>query len=477
MKNEIKQFLFAVFSLVAFFSFHLQAEIKLPAIFSDNMVLQQNSDVVVWGWAKANSTVKVTSSWNNKSYIAKSNSDGYWNLKIKTPAAGFTPYTLTFTEGKKITLKNILIGEVWVCSGQSNMAMLMKGHLMYGFLDQPVEGGPEAIAYSTNNGIRCFTVGRVSKATPQNDCTGTWEIANPQTVPDFTATGYFFARLLNHALNIPIGLINASWGGSRIEAWMTPASLKNIPEKKVPVSDNDIEIENATPTVLYNGMIHPIVSYGIRGVIWYQGENNRHEPALYVKMFDSMVREWRSIWGVGDFPFYYCQIAPYNYQGGLNSAYMREAQARCMATPNTGMAVLMDAESPECVHPPKKKDAGERMALWALAKTYGMDHMHYRSPEVKKIETEGRVAVITFDYTGTTGLTSYGKEIKGFQLAGKDKYFHPAKAALTNNKVYLFSPYVTQPIAVRYCFDDTSATEIFTVEGNLPLSSFRTDDW
>jgi sialate O-acetylesterase len=380
---------------------------------------------------------------------------------------------MTVSDGKPVSVKNVLIGEVWVCSGQSNMEMPMKG-----YFDQPVEGGPDAIAHSNNRGIRCFTVKKSSKAAPQDDCSGTWEVANAQTVPDFTATGYFFARLLNQALDVPVGLLHTSWGGSRIEAWMTPESLKDIPEKPVPATDADIKVQNGTPTVLYNGMLKPLVGYGIRGAIWYQGESNKEEPALYVKMFDKMVRGWREIWGVGEFPFYYCQIAPFNYGGGLNSGYIREAQSKGLLTPNTGMAVLMDAESPYCIHPPKKKDAGERMALWALAKTYGMEKMHYRSPEVKSTTIEGRVIIIEFDLFGSpSGLTTKGKELRNFKVAGKDKRFHEAKAALLGNKVYVFSPRVAEPVAVRYCFDDISATELFTVEGNLPISSFRTDEW
>jgi sialate O-acetylesterase len=459
--------------LVTFFAFSARADIKLPAIFSNNMVLQQQSQVAVWGWAKANSNVTVNCSWNKKSYSAKSDAKGYWKLKVQTPEASYTPYTLTVSDGKPVSVKNILIGEVWVCSGQSNMEMPMKG-----FFNQPIEGGPEAIVHSTNQGIRCFTVNKVSKASVQDDCSGTWEIANPQTVPNFTATGYFFGKLLNQSLNIPVGLLHTSWGGSRIEAWMTPESLKDIPEKTIPATDADIKIQNGSPTVLYNGMLNPVVGYGIRGAIWYQGESNRDEPELYVKMFDKMVRGWRDIWGVGEFPFYYCQIAPYNYGGGRNSGYIREAQSKGMLTPNTGMAVLMDAESPACIHPPKKKDAGERMALWALAKTYGMDKMHYRSPEVKSVDYEGRVAIITFDLFGSsTGLTSHGKELRKFVIAGSDKRFHEAKAVISGNKIFLFSPNISLPVAVRYCFDDTSATELFTVEGNLPVSSFRTDEW
>jgi len=457
----------------AVLGFKASADVKLPAIFSDNMVLQQQSQVAVWGWAKPNTGVSVTGSWNKKSYSVRSDAKGYWRVKIETPAAGFTPYTLTVSDGKAVTIRNILIGEVWVCSGQSNMEMPMKG-----FYNEPIEGGPEAIATSANTGIRCFTVAKVSKATPQDDCTGAWEIAGPNTTPNFTAAGYFFGRLLNRSLNVPVGLIHTSWGGSRIEAWMTPNTMKDIPDKPVPATDADIRIQNGSPTVLYNGMIYPILGYGIRGAIWYQGESNRDEPALYVKMFDAMVREWRALWGMGEFPFYYCQIAPYYYGGGTNSGYIREAQAKGMVTtPNTGMAVLMDAESINSIHPPKKRDAGERMALWALAKTYGMDRMHYRSPDFKSLEIEGRVAILTFDMDANPGLTTYGKEIRNFIIAGADKRFYPAKAAYAGNKVYVFSPSVANPVAVRYCWDDTSGTELFTVEGNLPVSSFRTDEW
>ena len=452
----------------------LKAEIKMPAIFGDNMVLQQQSEAALWGWAKPNSSVRVTTSWNRKSYSAKSNGEGYWKLKVNTPAASYTPYTITISDGKAVTLQNILIGEVWVCSGQSNMEMPMKG-----FSNQPIEGGPEAIATSRNPGIRCFTMKKASKSAPQQDGEGTWQVAGPETTPNFTATGYFFGRLLNQALDIPVGLIHTSWGGSRIEAWMTPSSIKSVvADARIPATDAEIKSQNGDPTVLYNGMLHPIVGYGIRGAIWYQGEANRSEPEQYVKLFDKMVREWRTIWEVGEFPFYYCQIAPYNYRGGLNSGFIREAQSKGMeTTPNTGMAVLMDAESPACIHPPKKKQAGERLALWALAKTYGMDKIHHRSPEVKSVNMEGRVAVLTMDISANPGLTTYGKEILQFQIAGDDKRFYPAKAALSGNRIFVFSPNVEKPAAVRYCFNDTEATEIFTVEGSLPLSSFRTDDW
>ncbi|MDR3250550.1 MAG: sialate O-acetylesterase [Tannerella sp.] len=458
---------------VAFFGLQVKADVKLPAIFSDNMVLQQQSSVAVWGWAKPNAGVSVTTSWNGRSYSVRSGADGSWRVKVATPAAGFKPFTITVSDGKSVRLNNILIGEVWICSGQSNMEMPMKG-----WSNQPIEGAAEAIAHSANDGIRCFTLQKASTATARTDCAGAWEAAGPQTVPNFTATGYYFARFLNEALGVPVGLIHTSWGGARIEAWMTPASLKDIPEKPIPATDADIKINNGSPAVLYNGMIHPIAGYGIRGAVWYQGESNRDEPALYVRMFDKLVRGWRDIWDVGEFPFYYCQIAPYEYNDSRNSGLLREAQSKGMTTtPNTGMAVLMDARSNACIHPPKKKDAGERMALWALARTYGWERMQYRSPELKEFRTEGRVAVLVFEHAGSSGLTSNGGEILNFRVAGKDKRFYPAKAAINGNTVYVFSASVAEPVAVRYCFDDTSATEIFALESELPLSSFRTDEW
>ncbi|MDR2628332.1 MAG: sialate O-acetylesterase, partial [Dysgonamonadaceae bacterium] len=391
MRKRMKLLFLAFFVAIASLQ-TIYAEVKLPAVFGDNMVLQQQSNVAVWGWAKPNASVSVKSSWNGKSYTAKADANGSWKIKISTPAAGFTAYTLTVSEGKTIVLKNVLIGEVWLCSGQSNMEMPMKG-----FGGQPIAGGPDAIATSRNENIRLFTVKRVSEIQPQTDCTGSWSEATAGTVANFSATAYYFGRLLFRNLNVPIGLLHTSWGGSAIEAWMTPEAFKDIPEKKLPQKKEDIKSANGTPTVLYNGMLYPLVGYGIRGAIWYQGEANRNEPNLYVKMFDKMVREWRRIWEVGEFPFYYCQIAPYDYgTGGISSAFIREAQAKGMkTTPNTGMAVLMDAESPDCIHPPKKKDAGERMALWALAETYGVKDLPYKSPEIGKVEITGRMVTIT----------------------------------------------------------------------------------
>jgi sialate O-acetylesterase len=476
-KNKMKKsaFTFLTLFVVMALGFQAIAEVKLPAIFGDNMVLQQQSRVAVWGHAKARASVRVTCSWNNKSYTATADAQGYWKVAVQTPAASYTPYRVVISDGKAVTLENVLVGEVWLCSGQSNMEMAMRG-----YPGQPVAGGPEAIARSRDAALRCFTVKRATSTAPLEECEGTWELAGPGTTPGFTATGYYFARLLRQSLDVPVGLIHSSWGGSRIEAWMPAAAVSDIPGKSLPAPDANVKNQIGIPTVLYNGMLHPVVGYGMRGAIWYQGEANRLEPELYVTMFDKMVRGWRNAWGAGEFPVYYCQIAPYNYEGDVpHSGHIREAQAKGMlTTPNTGMAVLMDARSPNCIHPPKKNEAGERLALWALAETYGMTGMHYRSPEYKSMEVDGRVAIVAFEMFGSTvGLTTHGKELRNFKVAGDNKRFYNAAAVLSGDKVYLFSPSVPRPVAVRYCFDSTSETELFSMEGDLPVSSFRTDAW
>ncbi|MDR0680891.1 MAG: sialate O-acetylesterase [Dysgonamonadaceae bacterium] len=462
-KKEIISVIFLLISVITY------AEIKLPAIFGENMLLQQQAEVAVWGWASPKSTVSVKGSWNNKTFKTQSNENGEWKLKISTPKAGFIPYTLTISDGKALVLKNVLIGEVWICSGQSNMEMPMKG-----YKNQPIENGAEDILNSENRNIRFFTVKRQAQTTPQDNTEGAWLEANAETTANFSATAYYFGRKLFNSLNVPVGLISTNKGGSRIETWMTPESLKDFPDTKIPAKD-DVLSTNNMPTGLYNAMIHPIVGYGIRGAIWYQGEANASNPSEYEKLFASMVTEWRRIWEMGDFPFYFVQIAPYNYEN-LNSAFQREAQQHCQAVKNTGMAVVLDADSPCCIHPPKKRDAGERLALWALAKNYGKK-IEYKSPEPVKIDFLDYLTIITFDIDNNTGLTSWGKEIKGFEVAGENRKFYPAKNEIEGNKIFVMSPQVPKPIVVRYAFKNTSQAELFSVSSNLPVSSFRTDDW
>ncbi|MDD4921265.1 MAG: sialate O-acetylesterase [Bacteroidales bacterium] len=460
-----------VFLLLALNSRLTNATIKLPAIFSDNMILQQQSSVPVWGWAKSNVNVTVKTSWDGKIYSTKADQSGKWKLKVSTPKASETSYSITISDGKPLMLENVLIGEVWVCSGQSNMEMQMKGRI-----NQPTEGSLNDVLHAANKNIRLFTLAVNPATTPQDTCSGTWLEATPASVYEFSAVAYYFGHLLNEVTNIPVGLIHTSLGGSRVEAWMTSNAMQGI-NKPLPAKDMIIKNPQTTPTVLFNGMINPILGYGIRGAIWYQGESNREEPDLYLTMFVRMVKEWRDLWGVGEFPFYYAQIAPYHYVKTLNSALLREAQLKAMSLiPHSAMAVNMDANSPECIHPPRKKLISERLAYLALGKTYGIKGFPCTSPDLKSYEVKGSVVELTFEMPGNMGLTSFDKEIKGFVVAGSNKRFYPAAATISGNKVLVVSPNVTNPVAVRYAFEDVATAELFSLDG-LPVSSFRTDTW
>ena len=456
------------------------AEIKLPAFFGDNMVLQQNTDARMWGTADASSTVTVTPGWTSEKYTTKADKDGKWKITIPTPSAG-GPYDITVSDGTPLTLNNVMLGEVWLCSGQSNMEMPMKG-----FKNQPVEGANMAILKSRNPDIRLFTVKRNSSTVPVDDVTGSWAEASPATVRNFSATAYFFGRQIEELLDVPVGLIVVSWGGSACEAWMNDEMLQAFPEAaaNIPAVDGKIPSKNRTPSVLFKGMLNPLIGLAMRGVIWYQGEDNWNRAHSYTDMFSTMIKGWRDLWGQGEFPFYYCQIAPYDYaiitEPGkeiINSAYLREAQARVEhIVPNTGMAVLMDAGWPEGIHPPKKQVAGERLALLALNKTYGIEGIGAESPVYKSMEVKGDTVVVSFDRAPEWIAGKNSFESKQFQLAGEDRVFHPAKAWISRSKVMVKSDEVPHPVAVRYAFENASEGDLFSTDG-LPVSSFRSDDW
>lgn len=468
------KYYYPVFTVLIYIVFHTYAgaAIKLPAIFGDNMVLQQKSEVAFWGSATPGSNVTIRTSWNGKSYSVRAGTDGNWKTKVSTPQAG-GPFTVTISDGKPVTLKNVLIGEVWVCSGQSNMEMTMRG-----YNNQPVTGANEAIATSTNNNIRIITIQRKISLNPVAEIEGEWKPGNPESVADFSATAYFFGLMLNKALDVPIGLISTSWSGTRIEPWMTEESLKTFDWVTLPdKTGNEANAPVQTATVLYNGMVAPIAGFGIKGAIWYQGESNRLEPERYRQLLPGMVRGWRDVWGIGEFPFYYAQIAPFDYGiGELNSAYLREAQMKALDNiPNSGMACLMDTGEKDNIHPANKKAAGDRLAFQALAKTYGIKGIASDGPTLREMTFEGNIIRLTFN-NAQFGLTSYGKEITSFEVAGTNRRFYPAKAIITPAGITLVCPLVNAPVAVRYAFRDFIQGELFNTAG-LPASSFRTDNW
>lgn len=477
MKNNVidKSIALAVVLFIA--CLPVCAEIKLPAIFSDNMVMQQQTSANLWGTATPNKKVTVITGWNGQQYEVTSDKKGAWELSVTTPLAG-GPYTLTFNDGTSKVLNNILIGELWLCSGQSNMEMPMKG-----FKNQPVENANMDILRSKNSQIRLFTVKRTSTFMPQTDVVGSWKEASPVNVRDFSATAYYFGRLMNEILDIPVGLVVVAWGGSACEAWMKSDWLRAFPDAKIPQSEADIQSKNRTPTALYNGMLHPLIGMTMKGVIWYQGEDNYNRAHTYADMFATLIKGWRAEWKQGNFPFFYCQIAPYDYsiitekgREVINSAYLREAQSKAeFLVPNTGMAVLLDAGMEKGIHPARKRIAGERLALLALAKTYKVDGINAESPYYKSMEIKNDTVIVNFE---RADMWINGKdcfESKNFQVAGKDKNFYPAKAWIVRSKMYVKSEQVLHPVAVRYGFENYVEGDVFC--DGLPLSSFRSDDW
>ncbi|WP_316814983.1 sialate O-acetylesterase [Pedobacter nyackensis] len=465
--------------LLALYASSSFAEVKPASIFTDHMVLQQQAEVAIWGWAKNNSQVTLTPSWDKKKYTVKADANGKWKLKIATPKAG-GPYEMTISDGIAMTLKDILIGEVWFCGGQSNMEMPMKG-----FKNQPILGANEAVLKSANSQIRLYTVPRSSITERQdNSKPSNWKAAAPEAVANFSATAYYFGKLLSEMLQVPVGLINDSYGGSSIEAWMSPELLKSFPEVKIPSKTDSIKEVSRTPTTLYNGMLYPVIGYGIRGAIWYQGESNQTRPDRYEDLFPAMVKEWRNVWEMGEFPFYYAQIAPFAYlkpsevqsAGKMNSAFIRDAQRKSMAKiPNSGMAVLMDVGEEQCIHPANKEKGGLRLAYLALGNTYGIKGLGFASPDYESISVKEGAAQIKF-MNVPNGLTSFGKTLSLFEVAGADKVFYPAKARITGSSVTVSSESVPIPVAVRYAFKDFVVGDLYSNEG-LPVSSFRTDDW
>lgn len=449
---------------------YAKAAIRLPAVIADHMVLQQNTEVVLWGWADPGERITVQATWQpGTNYTATTATDGKWSMKISTPAAG-GPYELTLrSSSDRKTIKDVLIGEVWICSGQSNMEMPLKG-----FISQPVDGSNDIIAQSDNPQLRLFTVKRNTSSSPLPDCEGNWMLSVPREAASFSAVAYMYGSYLQQVLKIPVGLIHSSWGGTPAEAWTDRETLEES-FKDIPVRLLGKSIHRS-PAVLFNAMIHPLIPYTIRGVIWYQGEGNRMAPEQYRSLFPAMISNWRQRWGIGDFPFYFVQIAPYRYDDKKNSAELREAQLLTMLhTPNTGMAVTMDVGEVESIHPGNKTAVARRLAYWALAKTYGMDGIEYSGPIFKTMAIKGNQAILEFDFA-PNGLSSIGKPLDSFTIAGSDRKFYPAAAVIKGRNLIVSSDSVSLPVAVRYAWSNYAEGRLFNTAG-LPASSFRTDIW
>lgn len=460
------------------------AKVTLPSILGDGMVLQRNAQVKIWGSADKSSAVTVETSWDGKKYTVKPDKKGEWCVQAATLDAG-GPYTISISDGREeLTLKDILIGEVWVCSGQSNMEMPLGGWKYQG-----VNGSLQAIRKASETPlIRTFTVRRDSFDEPQEDCRGEWRSGSDESISKFSATAYFFGRTLAEYLpNVPIGLIATSWGGSPIEVWLSKSALEATPGIDVPRALNKTWNKTIPSGGLFNAMIYPLRKFAARGFIWYQGEANRSNASEYAAMTVSMVNEWRSIWGNPEMPYYLVQIAPYRYNNpdGRSLPLLVQEQYRIPELlPHSGVAPTTDIGHRDCIHPPFKKEVGERLAWLALANDYGVKGLPI-TPVYKSMKVEGESIRVSFSGISSVGncLRIHGPKYKldlvGFEIAGADRVWYDADAKIDSktNDILVSSPQVPSPVAVRYAFRNWPEGANVVTDYDMPLPPFRTDDW
>mgnify|MGYP001571206418 FL=1 len=474
MKNYKYCFFSVVFTLLVI---NINAQIKVGPLFSNDMILQRNSEVPIWGEADANQEISIQSSWNQKKTTTKADSDGNWSVKIETPEAG-GPYNIDIiSSNSNVKLSNVLIGEVWITSGQSNMQMTLNG-----YTHEPVLGSLDMIANANNTNIRLFTFKRVTSNKPIRDVKGKWLVSNSENTAVFSAIGYSFANYLNKVLDIPIGIINTSWGGTPAEAWTDNKTLVENFKKSEIKNFREGKPKNHDPSALFNGMINPLIPFKIRGALWYQGESNVSRANNYTKLMNVMIDGWRREWNQGSFPFYFVQIAPFKYSGSnkSESAYLREAQLKTMLqTKNSGMAVTLDIGKEFSIHPDKKIIIGKRLAYWALANDYKVKGVPFSGPVYKSIEINEDKAIVDFDYA-ESGFIFLNSKINGFEIAGEDKVFHPASVKVMygnkNSTLTISSDKVKEPVAVRYGWKNYLKGNLYNTKG-LPASSFRSDNW
>jgi sialate O-acetylesterase len=451
-----------------------EAAIKLPSIISDNMVLQRDREIAIWGWDEPGT--KVTVRLGDAEVSAKADDQGRWLVHLPPQRAG-GPHQVTIQGTDSKTIQNVLIGEVWLCSGQSNMEWTVRQS------DNPEE---EAAAANYPQ-IRHIKIPHVPADSPQSDVMSSgWQETSPDTVSNFTAVGYYFGRHLHKELNVPVGLIGSNWGGTRIEPWTPPAGFKHVPalsdiaEKldQFPSKNADGNINHQTPLALYNGMIAPLVPYTIRGAIWYQGESNNGEGMLYHEKMKALIHGWRTLWKNPEMPFYFVQLAPFRYGQGDQPYRLPgiwEAQQATLAVPHTGMAVTVDIGNTRDIHPKNKQDVGKRLALWALAQTYGKQDLVYSGPLFREMKVEGNKVRLMFDHVGSGLVSRDDKPLSHFELAGEDGKFVPAQARIDGESVVVQADSVEKPTAVRFGWHEEAEPNLSNKEG-LPASPFRAGD-
>lgn len=463
------------------------AAISLPSVIADNMVLQRGQPVPVWGWAAPGEKVSVEFAGQKKS--ATADAAGRWEVRLSKLTTATKPAAMTISGSETHTFTNILVGEVWLCSGQSNM-------------EKPIgtQGGQKPVpnylqelatgdAYPN---IRLFKADRVIAPEPKSDVKGSWAVCSSNSLEamKFSAAAFFFAREIYNELNVPVGLVESAWGGTRVEPWTPPAGFESVPAVAdlAKFSAGTNKLDNKMPSAIYNAMIAPLKPFAIRGALWYQGESNCmdvNDGATYADKFEALIKGWRKVWGQGDFAFYYVQLAPYNYFSNRDKPRVNspdelpkiwEAQSRCLRLPNTGMAVITDTvDDTKDIHPVNKQDVGKRLALLALNKTYGKKEVACTGPVFKAMKVKGGKAVLTFDGVGSGLHVKDSQELNSFTIAGADGEFVPAEAQIEGETVVVSSSEVPEPKSVRFGWHELAQPNFFN-EAGLPASPFRTDD-
>lgn len=516
-KTLIYRIVLFLAAVLTVFSLSLQAEIRLPGVIGAHMVIQQETPIHIWGWSL--SKEKITIDFAGQTVSGEADAAGKWSVTLDALPASSQSRVMTITGSRSqaVTLEDILIGEVWLCSGQSNMEWpLWRTH-------SPM---PE-IRRADFTDIRLFQVPRRVATQKQEDIDTVWMVCRPETASNFSAVAYYFGRELHRELKVPVGLIDSTWGGTRIEPWTPKAGFESVrelasilndikageikfreevkgylPSLKTWLSQTEAALKNGKevqsqpdmpshplagpqqPTALYNGMIHPLIQYAIRGAIWYQGEANRNDGLIYTKKMEALISGWRKVWGIKDFPFYYVQLAPYNYSydregtGGDILDFYRlpliwEAQRDALRIPNTGMAVITDIANLYDIHPRNKVEVGRRLALWARANTYGDKDLVYSGPLYKSMSINGERARISFDFVGDGLISLDGRSLTWFEIAGPDRVFYKAKAEIEGETVVVWSSQVGKPVAVRFGWHQLAVPNLGNTAG-LPASPFRT---
>jgi len=462
MKKDLLCLLFLAFVL------NLKAQVRLPAIIGDHMVLQQNTIVKIWGWCDVGEKIIVKGSWDTTEYQVIGTADANWKVQIKTPVAG-GPHSLTITGKNSITLNDILIGEVWLCSGQSNMEM----NVGWGLKQYDND-----VLAATNKSIRFFHIPRTTATFPQNNVEAKWVVCTPEDMRRFSLAGYFFGQKINSVLGVPVGLINSSWGGTPAEVWTPKDAIeKDVITKRAADSLKPVPWGPVSYSYAYNAMIYPLLNFPIAGVLWYQGEANVGAADTYGPLFAAMIQSWRAAWNK-EFLFLFVQIAPFAGYGkdNINSALLREAQTKTLSLPNTGMIVTTDlVDNINDIHPQQKKQVGLRLANYALAHTYGKTNLEHKSPSYQSMKEENGKIRLYFNDVGK-GLVSTSIDLTEFYIAGDNQVFIPATAKIDGNTIVVSNKNIKKPVAVRFGFTNAAMPNLFSKEG-LPVNNFRTDSW